>query len=101
MHEWQVEHPGIVRECPSNHGIIRHRVCGASWAYTQVTTVHTEYSDTQHVGQLDINVHTVYSDTRVCEGQGGHPGIVWECPSNYGSWDTQTHRSKYSPGVSE
>ena len=60
VHEWQVGHLGIVWECPSNNGIFRHRVCGASWTYT----------------------YTVYSDTRVCEGQGGHPGIVWVCPGN-------------------
>ena len=58
-HRVYVGHPGIVWECPSNYGIFRHRVCGASWTYTQVTMVHT-----------------IYSDTRVRVGQGGHPGIV-------------------------
>ena len=79
MHEWQVEHPGIVAECPSNYGIFRHRVCVASWTYT----------------------YTVYLDTRVCEVQGGHPGIVWVCPSNYGNMRYSEHTSRDSPVVSE
>ena len=45
---------------------------------------------------------------RVCGGQVGHPGTVLECPSNYGTRDTQTQglwgasrTSRDSPGVSE
>ena len=45
---------------------------------------------------------------RVCVGQVGHPGTVLECPSNYGTRDTQTQglcgaswTSRDSPGVSK
>ena len=39
-----------------------------------------------------VQVTTVQGMHRVCEGQGGYPGIVGECPANYGTWDTHTHR---------
>ena len=45
---------------------------------------------------------------RDCVGQVGHPGTVLECPSNYGTRDTQTQglcgaswTSRDSPGVSK
>ena len=31
----------------TNCGRFRHRVCGASWTYTQVNTIHTVNSDTR------------------------------------------------------
>jgi hypothetical protein len=40
---------------------------------------------------LDVIFVTAgYSDTW-CVGQAGHPGTVLECPSNYGTQNTQTH----------
>ena len=50
VHEWQVGHPGIhvVGECPSNYRIFRifrHKSVGGSRTDTQVTMVHTVYSD--------------------------------------------------------
>ena len=45
---------------------------------------------------------------RVCVGQVRHPGTVLECPSNYGTQDTQiqglcgtSRTSRDSPGVPE
>ena len=44
-----------------------------------------------HMRSICMYLYNVYSDTTVCEGQGGHPGIV-VCPSNYGNM-------RYSEGI--
>ena len=60
------------------------------------------YSHTECVGQGGHTPKSLryiqHTQTHVCEGQGGHPGIVRECPGHYGTW---TVRHTYSPGVSE